>query len=337
MRNLYNEFFYIPKHGKVREKVVFTRMITTIAVVVFCLAAMTVTAYACFSYNITSGSSTIKAAHFETEISIQIIDENGDALDIKPLTSNRQTHKVTLEAGKLYTVTIASAKNSTAKTGFVVMRADGCDSVYHTQQLGKDEMADNGETPSICFTLLLTDSTEVRFLAHWGTSSYYDAYKNKGKADELYVTDNEKVTLIVNGFTTPNIPKTEDKTNSTTESTHETETTTSKNTVTTTTTTTTATATTTTTTTTTATTTTATTTTATTATATTTTATTATVTTTATATTTAATSKTDAATVPSTEKETADTAAKSAETSSSATETATEIQSETTSETTAVE
>ena len=55
MRKLYNEFFYIPKHGKVREKVMLTRLTMTITIVIMCLAAMSITAYAYFSYNITSG------------------------------------------------------------------------------------------------------------------------------------------------------------------------------------------------------------------------------------------------------------------------------------------
>lgn len=217
MRKLYNEFFYIPKHGRVREKVMLTRIAMTVTIVIMCLAAMSITAYAYFSYNISSGSNIIKAAHFETKVSIQITDENGEAVDIKPITSNYQTHKVELNAGKSYTVTVTPTENSTAKTGFVVVTAEGCDQTYHTQQLGIDENVTDGETPSITFKLMITDSTEVRFLAHWGTSTFYDAYKNKGDTEELYIIRDEEVKMIVNGFTEPNIPKTEDNTTGTTE------------------------------------------------------------------------------------------------------------------------
>ena len=207
MRKLYNEFFYIPKHGKVREKVMMTRLVSTIAIVIMCLAAMSITAYAYFSYNITSGSNIIKAAHFETKVSIQITDENGEAVDINPITSNYQTHKVTLNAGELYTITVTPTENSTATTGFIVVTADGCDKTYHTQQLGIDESVADGKTPSITFKLLITDTTEVKFLAHWGTSSYYDDYKNKGDSEELYITQNEEVKMLVNGFEEPNVTK----------------------------------------------------------------------------------------------------------------------------------
>ena len=207
MRKLFNEFFYIPQHGKVREKVMLTRLTMTITIVIMCLAAMSITAYTYFSYNVTSGSNIIKAAHFETKVSIRITDENGEAVDINPITSNYQTHKVTLNAGELYTITVIPTEKSTAKTGFIVITADGCDKTYHTQQLGIDENVANGETPSITFKLLITDSTEVRLLAHWGTSSYYDDYKNKGDSEELYITQNEEVKMIVNGFAEPNVPK----------------------------------------------------------------------------------------------------------------------------------
>lgn len=70
MRKLYNEFFYIPKHGKVREKVMLTRIAMTVTIVIMCLAAMSITAYAYFSYNITSASNTIQAANFEAQITV---------------------------------------------------------------------------------------------------------------------------------------------------------------------------------------------------------------------------------------------------------------------------
>ena len=207
MRKLYNEFFYIPKHGKVLEKVMLTRIAMTVTIVIMCLAAMSITAYAYFSYNITSGSNIIKAAHFETKVSIQITDENEEAVDINPITSNYQTYKVGLDAGKIYTVTITPTENSTAKTGFVVITANGCEKTYHTQQLGIDTNIGEGETKTISFKLIVTDKTDVHFLAHWGTSSYYDAYKNKGDQEELYITQGEEIMMIVNGYAEPNVSK----------------------------------------------------------------------------------------------------------------------------------
>ena len=97
MRELYNEFFYIPKHGKIREKVMLTRIVSTIAIVIMCLAAMSITAYAYFSYNITSGSNTIKAASFYTDVTVQITDADGNAVEnskITPITSDNKKFRM---------------------------------------------------------------------------------------------------------------------------------------------------------------------------------------------------------------------------------------------------
>lgn len=204
MKELYNEFFYIPKHGKIREKVMLARVAAIIAIMIMCLAAMSLTAYAYFSYNVTSGSNIIKAANFETEVSIQITDADGKAVEnnnITPITSDHKNFRIEgLEVGKWYNITIKPTDRSTAQTGFIIVSVDkGCNVTYHTQQLGVDENVEGGKTPEIRFKLMITDATNVILESHWGTSSHYDAYKNKGNNEELYITQDEKIKMIVNG------------------------------------------------------------------------------------------------------------------------------------------
>lgn len=199
MRKLYNEFFNVSKHGKISEKAMLTRVVTTITVVVMCLIAMSVTAYAYFSYNITSDSHVIKAAHFETDITVTYKDAQETVIEQKPITSNYQNHRIALEAGKTYLIEIKTTDRTTAKTGFVVISANGCADTYHTQQLGVDTGAPGGETETITFSLAVTASTEVYFKAHWGTSSYYDEYKLNGSADELYITQGKEITMTIPG------------------------------------------------------------------------------------------------------------------------------------------
>ena len=107
MRKLYREFFYIPKYGKIREKVMLTRIAMTVAIVIMCLAAMSITAYAYFSYNITSGSNTIKAASFYTDVTVQITAEDGTVVEtITTNTSDHKSHSAELSANKTYTITV---------------------------------------------------------------------------------------------------------------------------------------------------------------------------------------------------------------------------------------
>lgn len=228
MRKLFNEFFYIPRHGKVREKVMLARLASMITVVIFCLVAMSITAYAYFSYNVTSGSCILKSASFKTEVQVQILDSNGKAVDsnITPVTSDYKSFKIEgLTVGETYTITITPIKDQkSAKTGFVIVKADNCPDVYYTQQLGKDEKVDGGETNILSFKVMLTDSTTVYLIAHWGTSSCY-GYKSDS---EQYIKHGETVQIPINGISGTEEPdeneSTEPTTPETTEPTEPTET-----------------------------------------------------------------------------------------------------------------
>lgn len=188
MRKLYNEFFYIPKHGKVREKVMLARMASMIAIVIMCLAAMSITAYAYFSYNITSGSNIIKAANFEANVSITITDSNNDPVTV---TKDGKVQTANLDAGK-YTIELTKG-SSTAQKGFCVITID--DKTYYTDQIGVD--ADKGLTDAtVKFELWLSSPTKIEVLSHWGTSVYY-GYKDASRT-EIFIVSGATVDLTTN-------------------------------------------------------------------------------------------------------------------------------------------
>lgn len=190
MKKLYNEFFYVPKYGKVKEKVMLIRTAMTVIIMVVCLFAMSFTAYAYFSHDVTSGSNIIKAAHFEALITI-----NDGAVE---LTKDGKYQVAALEKDKTYTVTLAApTAPGSAKTGFCVITYEGGQTIYHTQQLGVDESVDGGKTPSITFKLAVSENAKVYFLSHWGTSSYYDQYQANATNETLYVRNNETVIITV--------------------------------------------------------------------------------------------------------------------------------------------
>ncbi len=200
MRNLYDEFFRVPKHAKIREKVMLTRVAMSVAVIVMCLFAMGVTAYAYFTHTITSDYNIIKTANFKTAIEVFIEDSEGKE-EVKLITSNNKTFTTDdLKVGKFYTVKIKPA--GSAKTGFVVIKAEGGEKTYHTCQLGVDESVLGGKTPDITFEIMITDETQLTFTAHWGTSSDYLTYINT-------VKKGDKVKLIVNGVMEPPVSDSE--------------------------------------------------------------------------------------------------------------------------------
>ena len=188
MRKLYREFFYVPKHGKVGEKVMATRIFTTAAVIVLCLIAMGTTAYAYFSYNLASANNKIQSANFGVDVDIQVTDGEGASVEVTPGLGN--AHIADLKAGTEYLVTLTPAQTGRATTGFVIVTAEGFSARYHTQQLGK-----NGEenTESLSFNLIVGADAQVTFQAHWGTSSYY-GYENDNA--EKYITQGETVRIF---------------------------------------------------------------------------------------------------------------------------------------------
>lgn len=198
MRKLHDEFFDVAEDKKISDKVMMTRTIMTVVVMVVCLAAMSISAYAYFSCSLTSNMNTIKAANFGTDVSISITstDKSGDEPTIKKVDDRTQI--VTLSAGNTYQVTIE--KTGTAQTGFCVISAENDEiEYYHTQQIGVDVNQPNETKNSITFTLTVTNDTTVTFYAHWGTSSHYPAYSQKGANDVLYITDGEAVTMNIKG------------------------------------------------------------------------------------------------------------------------------------------
>ncbi|MBO5247865.1 MAG: hypothetical protein J6B54_01020 [Clostridia bacterium] len=159
MKQLFYEFFHISSQEKIREKVFLARAAVTVGVTVFCLFSMGISAFAYFSHDIVSGANVIRAATFGA--TVKVSDPNGDS--VEPTRSGAY-YVAELKGETEYVVTLQYSE-STAKTGFVIISADGCDKTYHTQQLGKDE--------TVTLYLKASADTKVRFLPHWGTSSFY--------------------------------------------------------------------------------------------------------------------------------------------------------------------
>lgn len=185
MRKLYNEYFHIPKGGKIREKVLLARVAATVVIVVLCLAAMGFTAYAYFSDSLTSGSNKVTAANFDIDIQMKA----ADGTTVATLRDGK-AYVAALEAGT-YTVTLQHAANSTAKTGFAIVTAENCEDTYYTTQLFKDQ---NGLPVPITFELTVDEATTVSFLVNWGTSLYYGE-----DADHEYFIEDQSNIHLANG------------------------------------------------------------------------------------------------------------------------------------------
>lgn len=195
MKRLYEKFFYIPKHGKIRESVMLARVTTTVIISLMCLAAMGFTAYAYFSYNVISPSNVIQSAKFETALAVEVMPNSGARSgEVPTVNTSEGKHTVSLSPDALYKITLSRSKDCTAETGYLIITANGCDGRYHTQQLGADG---DKTTQEISFFISVDNATTVVFEERWGTSSYYYDYKENGDTNTLYVSEGETVAIAV--------------------------------------------------------------------------------------------------------------------------------------------
>ena len=162
---------------KVSEKNLLTRGLVTLTVVILCLAAMTLTAFAYYSLDIVSGSNKIKTAVFDVNVTIQ-----GDQGEVTVTPGPNKTYKAVLPAGT-YSIEVAHSTQSTANTGFVTMEV--ADGMYYTRQLTKSD-----HTNSLTFTFETNAEMAVKFSACWGTSVYHNT-----QAD-IYITENNNAVKI---------------------------------------------------------------------------------------------------------------------------------------------
>lgn len=170
MRELYDEYFCVPEDGKIRDKVMLARTAVTVLIMLLCLFAMSITAYAYFSNDSTAHVSTIKTADYTLGIVIQNV-ETSEAPESTSTSENGFVYD--LEPGE-YTVTLN--KHGSASTGFCIIN-----DTYHTQQIG---VSGSETIETITFTLTIEEETTVTFKPHWGTSSCY-GYENEN-SPKLY-------------------------------------------------------------------------------------------------------------------------------------------------------
>lgn len=179
----YCEFFYVPKYGKIREKVMLTRAVSTVAVIAICLAAMGFSAYAYFTCNVTSNVGVLQAASFTAQVAVS----DGSGQPVTPEATDGRTQTFRLLPG-LYTVQLDKGSGDSS-TGFCVVNVGGM--AYHTQQLGADIAAENGVRNQVVFQLNVLQETVVTIESSWGTSASY------ATANTQYIISSQPLQVIV--------------------------------------------------------------------------------------------------------------------------------------------
>jgi len=163
-----NKFFgflsSLNKDEKIDDRSMLAHTVVTAVVIVLCLAAMSLTAYAYFSYSIASNLNTIISASFDVSVRVE---QEGN-------TISNVDNKYVL--GKnVYDITVTG--NGSAEKGFCIVYAvlsNGTKTVYHTQQLTTNQ---SDGTNTLNFSLDLTgipeETVSVEFVANWGSAEFF--------------------------------------------------------------------------------------------------------------------------------------------------------------------
>ena len=173
MKKLYLEYFKISENGKITDKVMLGRVISTVAIILVCTALMSITAFAFFTSDASSSVTPLTSASFDVDIAV-----NGSNVDVVGVLDGTKEIKI-------------SVKNtSTVTTGYCAVKIG--DKEYITEQFIRDE---NGNYNTVTFTINLAEPTLVTVKANWGTSSLYaDAVAGNKPAN--YIENNDEINLV---------------------------------------------------------------------------------------------------------------------------------------------
>ena len=187
---------------RISDKKMLWHVVMSTTVVLLCVAAMGFSAFAYFSYNLTSDYNFVKTGSFETRV--DITDENGDNISV--ITSDHKSHTALLSAGATYHVTLEHTNRSTVDTGFVVITAENCTvRSYHTAQIGKSAV---GASQTVSFWITPSDDTTVTFRSHWGTSTHYTEFN---VSSERYVSSGDSLSITINNPQTEELTQDEEE------------------------------------------------------------------------------------------------------------------------------
>ena len=200
VKELYQDFLYVPKHGKVRDKVLITRIATSVCVILVCTIAMSVTAYAYFA-NSMSLSTRIKSATYAIEVEAPqgVTETNG----IYAVTSD----------GSPITFTLTKSTDSTAKVGYaaITVTVNGTSQTFYTEPIGTYAVGGAATTvDSRAIILDLPSGTDatVKVMAQWGSCAYPPITSNTIVLDQTVTTTTTTTKVTTTTTTTASITTT---------------------------------------------------------------------------------------------------------------------------------
>lgn len=182
MRAFLHELFHVSEQEKIREKTLLARITVSFVIMVFCLTANVVSAYAYFTCTITSGNNTIRSASFFIDV-----QPPENAVSVLPDTDSYLLDNQSNETAE-YTFVIKKATQATASVGYCRVEVvtdvntaedeDPSNDVqkFFTRPIGTyldPDTEEKMETLSreIVIKVLAGQTAQVSFHAEWGSCS----------------------------------------------------------------------------------------------------------------------------------------------------------------------
>lgn len=165
MKKLYEKHFRVKENEKIREHVMMVRIFLAAVVVCVSLFSMGITAYAFFTYTVTSSSNIIKAATFALDKSVIDI---GSSATISLGSDGTYTLTADATVNKTFQLKLKPSAKMTASTGFakiVISSVDGknVDTLY-TEQIRRTDSEYVLE-----IAIPAGNTAKVKVVDNWGT------------------------------------------------------------------------------------------------------------------------------------------------------------------------
>lgn len=168
LKRLYYDFFYISEHEKIKENVFITRISVSISVIVFCMVAMSLSAYAFFTSSISSGNSVVTAANYAIEVTPT--ESLPEPVDGVYAVDNSQG-----ELDVICSFVLSRASDATATTGYCrvsVLTDVPVHQEYFTKNIGsvlENDVLIPNKQRTVSILVKAGKTAKVSFTAEWGT------------------------------------------------------------------------------------------------------------------------------------------------------------------------
>jgi len=155
LRRRRKSLFYIPKHEKISDRMLLSRLTLSALTVGLCLVLLCTTTLALFADSVTSGSNVLEAATFD----VVVTDGNGNPISLSgPDADGAYVYTCGLSCNDTHTFKFTAA--GTASKGYCVIEADGVP-IY------TDAILSGGMPFGLTFTA--GQHTQIKFTPVWGT------------------------------------------------------------------------------------------------------------------------------------------------------------------------